>query len=274
MTRKVRILLTSGGTKVKIDRVRHIGNMSRGNFPSKIARALLDQSNHELGNLTFFKAAESWTPFGKTIDPAEMTENEADQAYMEALRLRVMHRMYREQYIQRTYKTFQDYEAGIDTLCSDVYGPWDVIVLAAAVSDYLVKNYVDGKIRSAEDLGIELDPAPKVISTIKAKQPHAILVGFKLMVNSKDEELVAAAKKSCDENGCLFVVANDLRDIVANNHRLLIVHNNNGPVHEYLTDPNDPEYLAKIVAKLVWRAWRCSYSPSSSWSISRTNQEQ
>src|SRR6218665_2403808 len=33
----MKVLLTSGGTKIPIDKVRHIGNMSKGTFPTKIA---------------------------------------------------------------------------------------------------------------------------------------------------------------------------------------------------------------------------------------------
>jgi phosphopantothenate---cysteine ligase (CTP) len=102
-----------------------------------------------------------------------------------------------------------------------------VIVLAAAVSDYDVANYVDGKIRSKDSLEIKLKPLPKIISTIRAKQPQAYFVGFKLLVNSTDEELIAAAQESLKSNGCDMVVANDLRDIQQNNHRLLIVTPNN-----------------------------------------------
>ena len=46
----MKILITSGGTKVKIDQVRHIGNMSKGTFGSKIAEEFYifkdDQKNY------------------------------------------------------------------------------------------------------------------------------------------------------------------------------------------------------------------------------------
>ena len=38
----MKVLITSGGTKVPIDTVRHIGNMSSGTFGAKIAFQLLE----------------------------------------------------------------------------------------------------------------------------------------------------------------------------------------------------------------------------------------
>jgi phosphopantothenoylcysteine decarboxylase/phosphopantothenate--cysteine ligase len=129
---------------------------------------------------------------------------------------------------------------------------WNVIILAAAVSDYLVKNYVDGKIRSRDAMTIELEPAEKIISVVRKAQPTASLIGFKLLVNSTDAELVQAAQKSAIDNDCRFVVANDLRDIQADKHRLLIV-GKKGLIQTVESDPRDPEALAKAVAGLAFR---------------------
>ena len=259
MIKRANILLTSGGTRVPIDRVRHIGNMSRGNFPQKIARAILEKSGDDLERLTFFKAAESYTPFSKRIDWAEVDDDKGDQELIQLLELRRMCRKHKYHYTQLTYKTYQDYESHFQRS----YWPFDVVILAAAVSDYLVKNYVDGKIRSAEALCIELEPAPKIISMIKEKWPNAILIGFKLMVDSTDQQLMEAAHESCEKNGCQFVVANDLRDIVANNHRLLIVERGSIGFREYHADHTDPEYLAKVVAGLTWNTVRSVYQPTT-----------
>ena len=68
------ILVTSGGTKIPIDRVRSITNMSRGTFGSRIADAFwtegLDRmQDHVLGadieqidKITFFMAKDSKMP--------------------------------------------------------------------------------------------------------------------------------------------------------------------------------------------------------------------
>jgi phosphopantothenate-cysteine ligase len=120
----------------------------------------------------------------------------------------------------------------------------DIIILAAAVSDYGIDNYVDGKIRSKDTMSINLKPLPKIISKIKEWSPNSKLVGFKLLVDSTDEELIDNAKKSIIVNHCDMVVANDLRDIKNNAHRLIIVKSNDVKIYSSIEDKN---YLARVV---------------------------
>jgi phosphopantothenoylcysteine synthetase/decarboxylase len=127
-----------------------------------------------------------------------------------------------------------------------------VIVLAAAVSDYGVENPVDGKIRSNDMLTIKLKQLPKIIYYIKEWCPKAKVVGFKLLVNSKERDLIDAAKRSINENNCDLIVANDLRDIKENNHKIHLVYNAfMGPfvVDTFVSDPKDPNFLARTVAE-------------------------
>jgi phosphopantothenoylcysteine synthetase/decarboxylase len=53
----MRVLITSGGTKVPIDGVRDITNMSHGNFGAKIAREFL---NLNLSDVLVQAAVASW----------------------------------------------------------------------------------------------------------------------------------------------------------------------------------------------------------------------
>lgn len=98
----------------------------------------------------------------------------------------------------------------------------DVVILVAAVSDY-VTVAKDSKIKSDKDMVIELQKAEKIISTIKKQFPHVFLVGFKLVVDQTQQQLVDACWKSIEENGCDLVVGNDLRDIKANKHSVTLV---------------------------------------------------
>jgi len=207
----MRVLLTSGGTKISIDMVRSITNMSSGTFGSAICEAFLRKGF----DVDFLMAEGSKTPFELRLYGAGENNKERFLDWQDYVK------QFKSQYNQHTYKTFQNYADYIKDLTES--NKYDIIVLAAAVSDYGVANYVDGKIRSSSALEIKLTPLPKIISTIRAKQPQAYFVGFKLLVNSADEELVAAAKESLNNNGCDMVVANDLRDMQQDDHRLLIV---------------------------------------------------
>ena len=208
----MRILLTSGGTKVPIDDVRSITNMSRGNFGAKIGRDILDRWD----NLIFLTHKDGKTPIKAEVNLLDGgLDNIADKIYWAKSR--------QMNYKEITYNTFDDYYQHLGDLIS--YGSGiDAIVLAAAVSDYVVKNPARGKVRTSAQMNIELEPTPKIISKIRKEWDYqGILVGFKLLVNAEKSELIDAARKSVIENGCDFVVANDLRDIKAGNHRAILV---------------------------------------------------
>jgi len=231
----MRILLTSGGTRVPIDRVRHIRNMSRGTFGSKIGTELLRMGE----KLTFLRAVESKSPFTTFLD---LNSISVFSAFKQVLNLSIKKLRYRKLYSELQYKTFDDYASILERYLKET--PPDVTILAAAVSDYGVANYVDKKIRSGSDLAIQLKALEKLIEKVKLWCPTTSLVGFKLLVDSTQEELISAARKSCINNGCDFVVANDLRDIQNDDHQIIVVTPNSETIY-YQRQCN----LAEIVAK-------------------------
>jgi len=232
------ILITSGGTKVMLDRVRHIGNMSMGTFGSRIAMSALKRGH----KVHFFHAKHSKTPFTFNADVFRDYHLRDIRDNLEELIAANM--QFGDNYSQSVFSDFQDYEYNLGPL---VASKFDAVILAAAASDYGVDNYVDGKIRSAGNMTINLKTLPKLIGRVKEWNPNIKLVGFKLLVNSTDDELITEAKKSIDKNKCDMVVANDLRDIKNNNHSLIIVKPNSMKV--YNTDYDDKYYLARQVIK-------------------------
>jgi phosphopantothenate---cysteine ligase (CTP) len=237
----MKIFITSGGTKIPIDRVRNITNMSKGTFGAKIAYEALKQGH----DVSFFKAVGSASPMSKTIDLMDgYSVGQFSTWHNDRSALL-------PRYSECEYDTFDEYVQGLEEVMP-LFNP-DVILLAAAVSDYGVENFVDGKVRSRTDeFQIKLKPLPKLISRIKTICPKAKLVGFKLLVDSTEEELIAAAAKSIADNGCDMVVANDLSDMRKGKHNIRLVLPVEGGgtlVHKFETDPNDPNYLAWVVAK-------------------------
>ena len=177
----MKILITSGGTKIKIDRVRSITNMSKGTFGSRIAEAFYDNLFQK--SITFLGAYDSKMP------RIETKEFRKDNKIIEKKNGEVQKLFYCGEENQMKvigYDTFEDYEKKLfDTIINEKP---DVIVLAAAVSDYGVENYVDGKIRtSSDDMIIRLKPLPKLISKVREKAPNAFIVGFKLIVDSTED---------------------------------------------------------------------------------------
>lgn len=222
----MKIFITSGGTRVPIDPVRHleifdmgeacIMNMSSGNFGSKIAEAAL-QEDHEV---FYFVAEKGQTPF--TIN-SNILNKENSEEFLQYCKNKFIFKdmaLNLKRYTERTYRDYEAYRRQLPILL-DEFKP-DAIVLAAAVSDYVAVPHTE-KIRSAEHLSIELTNAEKIIGNVKKWQPNALLVGFKLLVNSTETELIAAAEASIIKNNCDLIVANDLTTLKAGNHEVLLV---------------------------------------------------
>ena len=223
----MKILVTSGGTKVPIDRVRSITNMSRGTFGSRIADAFFNEgleafrTGNEHGNpiekITFFTAKNGKLPTAQSLN---------DETYEDGYRpLDII-----------SYSTFDDYKSGIeDLLKKETY---DIIVVAAAVSDYGVANYYDGKYRSREDdMCIKLVKLPKVLPIMRKLAPDSVICGFKLLVDSTTAELLNAMKNQIVESDVDLVIGNDLRDIKANDHKLTVMSKYNTTPREYSLPP-------------------------------------
>ena len=206
----MKILITSGGTKVKIDDVRHIGNMSTGKFGTEIARECL-LAGHDV---TLLRAKNS-----KSLVNKEFNFNQFELS--DVIQYKEEFDSYKDRLYETEYSTFEDYMPRLFDLI-ETYN-YDVIIMCAAVSDYGVVNSVDGKIDSSSNIDIKLFPYPKTINQIKTLSPNSKLVGFKLLVDSTEEELINASRKSIQSNNCDLIVANDLRDIKKGNHKIMMV---------------------------------------------------
>jgi phosphopantothenoylcysteine synthetase/decarboxylase len=66
--------------------------------------------------------------------------------------------------------------------------------------------------------------------------PDAVICGFKLLVDSTEDELLEAMRKQVDESGVDLVVGNDLRDIKNDDHQLLVVSRHDSNPRKYKKD--------------------------------------
>ena len=206
------ILITSGGTKIPIDSVRSITNMSKGTFGAKLAKEFLNKKQF----VTFLTHKSARTPFKIEIDLEQPID------YNELINKQLWAKTVSSYYEEIQYDTFWEYASLLEESIKED-NP-DVVLLACAASDYEVSNPVNGKVRTSAQMNIELQPLPKLISKIRNEWNYGgVLVGFKLLVGSAQEELIESARKFVVENGCDFVIANDLNDIKAGNHKIIIV---------------------------------------------------
>lgn len=88
---------------------------------------------------------------------------------------------------------------------------FDVVILAAAASDYTPENPSKKKIKSKQNkLKISLKKVPKIIDEVKKYQKTAILVGFKAETNLSKKDLIKSAQKKLQESNADMIVANDI----------------------------------------------------------------
>jgi len=214
----MKVLITSGGTKIPIDTVRSITNMSHGTLGSKLAKDALERKDEVI----FLCADGSKTPMSFNINFSAENPDECKARFENLHRFTTA---YQHMYHEFRYKTFDDYQSLLPQLIS-LYKP-DMIILAAAVSDYAPENIMNGKIRTAGDLNIALKPLPKVISEVrKWAGPKTTIVGFKLLVDVKKDYLIEEACKSLIKNNLDMVCANDLRSLLNGDHQIEIIVKN------------------------------------------------
>lgn len=191
----MKILITSGGCKSPIDSVRHVGNFSSGRYGSELALAALD-----FGHDVWF-----WYEKGSRLPESEMYEEDTRQGRL----------------VCSPYRDYDEYRHVLDFAKEDGRDP-DIIIAAAAISDYVVKEQTEGKISSdQEELTITLKKSEKILPIIRKDYPTSYLVGFKLLSRPTEEQLSNAVNTQFDY-GVDAVVYNDIVDLRAGiSHRLI-----------------------------------------------------
>ena len=88
---------------------------------------------------------------------------------------------------------------------------FDIVIMAAAISDYTPENPSKSKIKSdKKSLIIRLKKAPKIIDLVRKYQKNALLVGFKAETNLTKTALIKSSQKKMKESGTDIIVANDI----------------------------------------------------------------
>ena len=160
-----RIVVTAGGTQEPIDPVRVIGNRSSGKMGYAIATAARDR-----GASVVLISAPATVAAPDNVDV-------------------------------RHVSTALDMKAAVEKAVSDA----DVLIMAAAVSDYRVAGPAEHKLkRTGEDLVLRLVPNPDIVAGIRGVS--LVKVGFA----AETDDLIANAEKKLVTKGLDLIVANDV----------------------------------------------------------------
>ncbi len=162
------ILVTAAGTREPIDPVRYIGNRSSGKMGYAIAEAARDLR----ANVTLISGPSALTPL-------------AGVNFFKVESARDMRRLVLENFPES-----------------------QIVIKAAAVADYRVKNVADHKIKkNDEELTLVLEKNPDILKELgQKKQKGQVLVGFA----AETQNLIQYAQSKLEKKNLDMIVANDV----------------------------------------------------------------
>jgi len=225
-----RVLVTAGGTREPIDGVRAITNFSSGRTGVAIAERFARDGHQVL--------------LARAVD-AEKPSRASD-------RLR-----------ERTFATF----AELRQLLRDELGKsdFDMVIHAAAVSDYSVDSIQAGgvelgaglgKIDSQDSLYLRLKRNPKIVDELRSysRHPGVKIVAFKLTNRANNEERFMAVHGLAARARPDFIVQNDLTEIDAaagGRHACRIFAAHDPASLREIAAPDTKEKLARELERLL-----------------------
>ena len=162
------ILVTAAGTREPIDPVRYIGNRSSGKMGYAIAEAARDLG----ANVTLISGPSALTPL-------------AGVNFFKVESARDMRRLVLENFPES-----------------------QIVIKAAAVADYRVKNVADHKIKkNDEEMTLVLEKNPDILKELgQKKQKGQVLVGFA----AETQNLIQYAQSKLEKKNLDMIVANDV----------------------------------------------------------------
>ena len=161
-----RILVTAGPTREPIDPVRYISNRSSGKMGYGIARAALRRG----AEVTLVSGPTALTPPAGAVFVPVQTAEEMREAVLQ-------------------------------------HAPGaSIVIKAAAVADWRPKLVATTKIKTKQDLTIELTPNPDILAEIASRRTGAFIVGFA----AETHEVAANARAKLKAKGIDLLVVNDV----------------------------------------------------------------
>ncbi|GJQ58562.1 MAG: hypothetical protein D8M57_09165 [Candidatus Scalindua sp. AMX11] len=193
-----KILITAGSTRGYIDSVRFITNISTGKLGCEIA---MESMAH--GAIVTYV-------YGKgSLFPLIEDCNHIKTQQLELIEIETNREL--ESAIQVTLK------------CQN----FDAIVHAMAVSDYIPATRIHHKISSDKDeLTIRFVKTAKVIDIVRNIWPESYLVGFKLVVQKRKDEMLQIAYDFLKKCSADLIIVNDSKEISDTDHIAYFVGKN------------------------------------------------
>lgn len=217
----MRVLVTAGGTSERIDDVRGITNFSTGRLGSLIADAYAEKETIEV---TYIHSKTAKLPQNQAINKIEIESVDDLLSSIETCLKQtnfdiIVHSMAVSDYYLSGTASQDQVIASLANVSPSAISIGDIKLQEALESSFKKSSEAEGKMSS--DLGtvyMQLKQTPKVIGRIKELQPTTTLVGFKLLVDVPESELMSVAARLMAKNSCDYVLANDKTQIIGDQH--------------------------------------------------------
>jgi phosphopantothenoylcysteine decarboxylase / phosphopantothenate---cysteine ligase len=172
--RRKKVLITSGPTSVPIDDMRVITNRSTGEMGRLLARAFASKD----ASVTLLE--------GSVTTGLALPKD-----------VRV-----------RKFYLFGELEKALRV---EFEKKPDIVIHAAAVSDFAMQKSFKGKLSSSDKVRLDLVPTRKLVNGIKRSCPKTFLVGFKFEPVLAPQDVLKKTRTLFGEAKCDIVVANSLQ---------------------------------------------------------------
>lgn len=251
----INIAITAGGTSEKIDGIRKITNVSTGSLGWHCLEAVftyfqqLEITDFQIHYIHTENAIRKALPENQQNHVTFIPTTDAESVYqaVDSLTKTVsidyfIHSMaisdFTFSYAVNIYRLSEEIEAlqKDGGFCDDE-------------ARFLLKNphskfSANEKISSKDDIIMGLKRTKKVIPLIKQNNPDTFLIGFKLLRDVTETELLHVANQMAEKNGCDMVFANQLSAISESNHQGILIKN-----REIIERPEGKQKIARVIVE-------------------------
>jgi phosphopantothenate-cysteine ligase len=229
MNKGINVIITSGGTSEYIDKVRKITNSGSGALGALITERILELEH--IDTIFYIYSSKAKLPNIKNLDMNKkiklieiVNTNDLKNAVEKTLNENKIDWFIHSMAVSDYYV---DVVTTAEKLTLDISNNIDNI--SESIKNPIHKIDNTKKISSNEDnLIVILKQTPKIIGMIKKISPNTKLIGFKLLENVSENELIDVGINLMIKNDCDYVVANDLKNINRNQHKAFIIDKNKG----------------------------------------------
>jgi len=243
------ILVTAGGTHENIDSVRSISNHATGRLGSMIADTFA-QKNFQI---TYICSETAMIPTYENIEIIRIGNVASLAETMETLLIQrrfdcVVHTMAVSDFTPQALISLDEMIESVSNLLQmENISQNNISDMVRSAIYQSCSPLTDKKISSkTSDVALLLKQTPKIIGRIKTLQPKTILVGFKLLSNVSEKELLQAGENLLIQNNCDFVLANDFANIENGKHKAVLLDKNG-----VIDTADTKQDIAKIIFKYV-----------------------